>query len=165
METYSVERFARAGFEAYRDGDFKEAAELFRKALDLDRQRNQRQPDMRWLSYYGMSLAKAGLSTKVALQACTRAVSLKRNDPVLYLNLGRVYAMSGQTVLAMKTFEQGLAVSPDNVKLRTALGRLDRRGAPVISFLSRDHAINRWLGRMRANSRRKREGSALAPST
>jgi len=162
MDTLSVERYARLGFAAYREKNFKRAAECFRQALELDRQRNQRQPDMRYLSFYGLSLAKAGLSSKIAIQACTRAVSHKRTDPVLFLNLGRVYAMSGQETSAMRAFQQGLALAPDHLQLRRALGSLDRRSRPVVPFLHRDHSVNRTLGRLRAGLRRRRAEDPVA---
>ena len=72
MPSMSAENYSRQGLFALREGRHKAAADLFRQALDLDKERNRRTPEMRYLSYYGLSLAKAGLSTQFALKACRR---------------------------------------------------------------------------------------------
>jgi tetratricopeptide (TPR) repeat protein len=149
MDSLSPESFSRQAHTALKDRDYKNAAALFRRAIDLDRERNKRRPEMRYLSYYGLSLAHAGLSHKVAIEACGSAAARQRNDPILFLNLGRVYRLSGKTTLAMKAFESGLTISPDNAMLQRELGLLDRRSRPVLAFMSRSHPLNRWLGRMR----------------
>ena len=151
MESLSPEDFSRQGHAALKSRDYRNAAAFFRKAIDLDRERNKRLPEMRYLSYYGLSLAHAGLSKKIAIEACGSAASRQRNDPVLFLNLGRVYRLSGKHTHAMRAFEAGLSIAPDNRVLSRELALLDRRAKPVLSFLSRDHAINRWLGKVRAS--------------
>jgi tetratricopeptide (TPR) repeat protein len=150
MDSLSPENFGRQGHEAMKHRDFKGAAEFFRRAIDLDKERNKRFPEMRYLSYYGLSLARAGLSRKIAIEACGSAVSRQRTDPVLHLNLGRVYRLAGKTTRAMKAFESGLELAPGNAILTKELRRLDRRGKPVISFMDRSNPVNQVLGRMRA---------------
>jgi len=150
MDSLSPENFGRQGHDALKHQNYKDAAELFRRAIDLDRERNKRFPEMRYLSYYGLSLAKAGLSRKVAIEACGTAVARQRNDPVLFLNLGRVYRLAGKTTLAMRAFEHGLELAPGNAILTKELRRLDRRGKPVIRFMDRSHPVNRFLGQMRS---------------
>jgi len=158
MNTLSAETYCKQGLAEIRQGDPKKAAALFRQAVELDRERNRKTPEMRYLSYYGLSLAQAGLSTQFALQACHKAVEKQRHDPLLHLNLGRVYNLAGKSVQAMQSFERGLALSPEHRQLRDELARLDRRSSPVLPALSRDHALNRWLGRMRASLRARQPG-------
>ena len=154
MTTLSAENVFKKGLGCLVDDRPKEASEFFRRALELERQRSKTRCDMRYLYYYGLSLAKAGLSTQIALQACRSAASKQCADPVLLLNLGRVYSLTGRTVPALETFEKGLSINPEHKILRRELGRIDRRRPPVLRFLSRNHPVNIWLGRLRS-SRRK----------
>lgn len=156
MNTLSAECHSKRGFAAFKTGDFTRAAEEFRKALELDRERSRRTPEMRYLSYYGLSLARAGLSERIALEACQTAVNRQKRDPILYLNLGRVYHLAGKTGQALRAFESGLRIAPDHVVLRREMGSIDRRAKPVIPFLDRSHLLNRKLGRMRAQRRGSR---------
>jgi len=151
MQSMSPENFSRQGHAALKCRDYRNAAALFRKALELDKERNKRRPDMRYLSYYGLSLAHAGLSHKVAIEACGSAASKQRNDPLLFLNLGRVYRLAGKRTPAIRAFENGLALAPGNGLLKRELGLLDRRTRPVLPVLARNHPVNRFLGRMRSN--------------
>jgi tetratricopeptide (TPR) repeat protein len=155
MNSMSPENFSRQGHAALKSRDFRNAAALFRKALELDKERNKRRPDMRYLSYYGLSLAHAGLSHKVAIEACGSAASKQRNDPLLFLNLGRVYRLAGKRIQAIRAFESGLALAPDNQMLGRELALLDRRSRPVLPVLHRDHPLNRMLGKMRSNLRNR----------
>jgi len=155
MESLSPENFSRQGHAALKSRDYKNAAACFRRAIDLDRERNKRRPEMRYLSFYGLSLAHAGLSHKVAIEACGTAASRQRKDPVLFLNLGRVYRLAGKRTQALRALETGIGLAPGNKLLLAELSLLDRRSAPVLGFLTRDHPLNRWLGRMRANLRNR----------
>ena len=155
MGTFSAENVAKDAFRALRVKNYTAAAELFRHALDLDRQRSKR-PEMRYLSYYGLCLASAGLSQSLALEACKKAVSSQQGDPILHLNLGRVYSMAGKPSLAMKAFETGLAETPDHRILAKELAAIDRRAKPPIAFLARSHPLNEFLGRRRRNRARSR---------
>lgn len=153
MNSLSAECYSKRGFASLKAGDYKSAANQFRRALELDRERSRRTPEMRYLSYYGFSLAKAGLSGRIALEACQTAVSRQKRDPILYLNLGRVYALTGKTAQALRAFELGLHIAPDHPVLRREMGTLDRRCKPMIPFLGRAHPLNRKLGQLRAHRR------------
>ena len=162
MTTLSSENAFRKGLAALVDNQPKAASELFRQALDLERERSKSRMDMRYLSYYGLSLARAGLSSQTALQACKQAVSTRPDDPVLLLNLGRVYLHGGRLLPALDAFQRGLEVAPDNKILRKELAQIDRRRAPVLRFLHRDHPFNILLGRMRASMSRRAVGATYA---
>ena len=159
MSSLSAENYFKKGLSALVEHSFVDASESFRRALELDRERNKRQPDMRYLSYYGYSLAKGKLSTSTAIQACKTAVSRQKNDPLLFLNLGRVYVIAGKRSLAAEAFERALRLAPEDKTIRAELARVDRRGKPVIPGLSRDHGLNIWLGKLRANMRGRHSGT------
>ncbi len=162
MSSLSAENYFKKGLSAIVDQSFADASAMFRRALELDRERTKRQPDMRYLSYYGYSLAKGKMSTSTAIQACRTAVSRQKNDPVLFLNLGRVYVIAGKVSLAAEAFERALRLAPDDPTIQAELARVDRRSKPVVPVLSRDHAVNIWLGKFCRNLRR-RPGRRAAP--
>ena len=160
MSSLSAENYFKKGLSALVEHSFVDASESFRRALELDRERNKRQPDMRYLSYYGYSLAKGKLSTTTAIQACKTAVARQKNDPLLFVNLGRVYVIAGKRSLAAESFERALRLAPEDKTIRAELARVDRRAKPVIPGLSRDHALNIWLGKLRANMRGRQPSNA-----
>lgn len=153
MPTLSAENAFKKGLSALVEQRPEDASEQFRKALDLQKQHGGRRLDMRYLSYYGLSLARAGLSKRIALQACRTAAKKNGEDPLLHLNLGRVYLICGKLVPAFQALEKGLALAPDSEPLRKELARIERRRPAVVSFLPRSHPVNHWLGRMTASRR------------
>jgi len=153
MPILSAENAFRKGLGAMAEQHPEKASVYFRQALDLERERSKSRLDMRYLSYYGLSLAQAGLSTQIALQACKTAVFKQTGDPLLFLNLGRVYLLTGKPVGAMAAFERGLKVAPENKILRSELAKIDRRRSPALPFLDRTHPVNRWLGRHKRNAK------------
>ena len=137
----------RRGVTALGVKDFEGAANLFRRALEIERRREHGRPDMRYLSYYGLSLAQGGLSTQMALEACRKAVTQQADDPILHLNLGRVYLILERTTDAMSAFENGLRIAPMHQTLRRELAPIDRRGRPMIPLLNRSNPLSNWIGR------------------
>ena len=94
--------------------------------------------------------------TTEAVRACESAIKNDKYDGQLYLNLGRVYLLSGRRSKAIQTFARGLVEEPDHAELRLALSEAERRGKPVLSILPRSHPLNVYLGKVRA--RRQRAG-------
>lgn len=162
MATLSAENAFKKGLAALVEDRPLEASQQFRRALDLERERSGSRHDMRYLSYYGLSLARAGLSEQIALQACRTAVARQSKDPVLLLNLGRVYLLAGRRIPALECFEKGVRLAPENKVLRRELAEVDRRRPPVVPFLSRTNPINRWLGKIRASRTKRTPGVGYA---
>ena len=154
MSRAQADSLYKDGLTALSKNANPEAAACFRRALELESELGA--PSPRTLSYFGVSLARAGISFDVAIDAAKRAAYRSEKDPLLYLNLGRVYQAAGKRICAIKAFEKGLKICPTSGVLRRELDRLDRRGLPVIRGLSRDHAVNRMLGRVRARVRSRR---------
>jgi len=155
MPTLSAENAFKKGLSALVEQRPKDASEQFRKALDLEGQRGEHRLDMRYLSYYGLSLARAGLSRELALQACRTAVTKQPGDPVLHLNLGRVHLICGHLAAAFRAFENGLLLAPEDQPLRKEIACIERRRSPVLPFLPRSHPVNHWLGRVTAQCGRR----------
>jgi tetratricopeptide (TPR) repeat protein len=105
---------------------------------------------MRYRSYFGLSRALSRGAKLEDVRICEMAAEADHFDPVLQLNLGKVYLRAGKTTRALQTFRQGLRLDPNNEELLAAFRRADRRKRPVIGTLSRDNGLNRSLGRLRA---------------
>jgi tetratricopeptide (TPR) repeat protein len=151
MPILSAENQFRQGLIALVDGDVKTASERFRSSIQIERQRHARRPQMRYLSYYGMSLALLHGPSQEAILACETAARRDFFNADLLLNLGKVYALAGLNTRALAAFERGLAIAPSNATIRAELAKLDRRQAVPIRWLSRSHPANRVIGRMKSH--------------
>jgi predicted Zn-dependent protease len=151
MPILSSEIHFRKGLAALSEGKPGEAAEQFRQAILIERQRSVNRPQMRYVSFYGLALALANGAKPEAVQACERAARLDFYNPELQLNLGKVYLLAGKTTRALIAFERGVRLAPSHPGLKAALGQVDRRGRAVLPFLRRAHPMNRWLGKLRHN--------------
>ena len=139
----------QAGLLAMKTGRFLEAAGKFETALLLERSSGAKQPPMIYLSYYGYSLAKAEeRPSPESIRACETAARREFMSPELQLNLGRVYAMAGKVSRALAAFEKGLRLNPRHRALQEEYRRFNRRRPPPVPFLSRNHPLNRLLGRV-----------------
>ena len=102
-----------------------------------------------YLSYFGMLQARVERKWAEAQQLCETAVSMRRDEPQLYLNLADVYAAAGRREDAVETLNRGLKNARRDRRLHSALNRLAIRRSPVLSFLPRHHFLNRGLGKLR----------------
>lgn len=153
MPILSAENSFRKGLAAMVDGDAAAATTFFQAAILIERQHGVTRPQMRYLSYYGLSLANSRGATPEAIQACETAARRDFFNPDLILNLGRVYALANKTTKALAALERGLAMAPSHKTMRAELAKLDRRGPPPLSIVSRNHPINKMLGRLRETLR------------
>jgi tetratricopeptide (TPR) repeat protein len=144
------ERHFQTGLGMLAAGKYAEAAVRFQAAIASEKQGQVLRPQMRYRSYFGLSRALSRGAKLEDVKLCEMAAQADHFDPVLQLNLGRVYLRAGKTARALRTFRQGLRLDPKNEELLVAFRRADRRGRPVIGTLSRDHGLNRLLGRLRA---------------
>jgi tetratricopeptide (TPR) repeat protein len=148
MAILSAENNFREGLVALVEGRPDDASSRFQSAMYEERQQGTHRPQMRYLSYFGLSVAMAKGPSRDAIRACEAAVRNEFYNADLLLNLGKVYLMAGKTTRAMAIFERGLKISPRHKGLRTAAGRADRRRRPPIRWLKRNHPVNHWLGRL-----------------
>jgi tetratricopeptide (TPR) repeat protein len=170
MAILAAENCFRKGLVALADGRPAEAAAMFEAAMLIERERSVTRPQMRYLSYYGLSLAQSKRANRQAIQACETAARMDFFSPDLLLNLGKVYLLAGKTSKALETFERGLRIAPHYKPLHAELQKVDRRAAPPIPGLRRSHPLNRWLGKLRAQlkvapARKVPNGGRFDPST
>lgn len=162
MPILSAENQFKKGLTALVDHNYKDATVFFKRAIDVDLARNRGKPDLRYLSYYGLSLAKAGMSTAEAISICRQTVKRHKNHPVLWLNLGRVYLMAGKKQRALEALDRGAQLAPGNRVLAQELAQLERRAHPVLSKLPRSHPVNVALGKLRRSMRKShRSGNGV----
>jgi tetratricopeptide (TPR) repeat protein len=153
MTVSAAERSFNKGLAALAAAQPLRAVDCFLEAMQIEERLQLRDPDMRYLSYYGLSLARANRATHLAFEACDLAARHDPSNPLLLLNLGRVLLLAGRRALALACFERGLRIAPDHLALKRELGRVDRRSPPPLRFLDRSHTLNRYIGRLRESLR------------
>lgn len=96
-------------------------------------------------SYLAFCLAKERRQLQKALTLCAEALQREPNNPVHYLNLGRIYLLAGQKTRAIQTLRRGLKAGR-NRQIVDELKRLGHRRQPVLGTLGREHPLNKYLG-------------------
>lgn len=101
-------------------------------------------------SYYGYCVAKVRRKYGDGVKYCD--ISLRANplDPDHRANLAMVYLERGDRCKAVEALNAGLRLDRRNKRLHLILESIGRRQPPVLPFLSRDNALNVWLGKRRA---------------
>lgn len=110
-------------------------------------------------SFYGLTLAVVEKDIDTGLKLCKAALKGDSVDPEVYWILGQVYLLAGQRNEAFRTFKKGLFIHNDCVYLKAALGKMGVRKKRVFSFLSRNHSLNIFAGKLRAMAASSEEAS------
>ncbi len=135
--------------------DFKEGVALLKNGypqMALLRLRRAFECEKRnpyYLSFLGLSVARAERRWDQALEFCEIAVQLKRQEAQFRLNLAEVYQLAGRRVQAIDTLDAALELFSNDERLKRARSRVEKRRSPVLSFLNRDNVLNRHLGKLR----------------
>ena len=158
MNIVSAENFFRRGLASLVDGDALVASDCFQSAILTEVQHGVKRPQMRYLSYYGLSRAQAFGATPQSIQACETAARKDFFNPDLFLNLGRVYLLAGKTTKALAAFERGRAIAPAHKGLLAEITKIDRRATPPLGIVARSHPLNKLLGRIRNSLRTRAPG-------
>jgi hypothetical protein len=147
FDVYDGSRYRQRFYDAlklYRNSDYEGALTIFREiiaAADV-----QDVFHSKYRSYEG--LTRVCLGDKHAVDLCREVAAEDHNDAEVYYNLALAeYKLNNRrrAVLAVKRGLSIDAANPELLRLRTLMGS---RRQPVISFLDRDHAINKWLGKL-----------------
>jgi len=113
-----------------------------RRAFECERQ------NPLYLSFLGLSIARAERNWDQALELCVIAVQLGREEVQLHLNLAEVYASAGRRAVALATLDAALELFGEDERIRHARSGVERRRSPVLPFLRRDHTLNRAFGKL-----------------
>jgi len=133
----------KQGVRMLRDGHPNDALVHFSNAADLEKQNPY------YLSFVGVSLARAERKWTPAVKLCEMALSMKHNEAQLYLNLAEVYLSAGRREEALMTLDKARASLGRDGRIDRARMKLGRRRSPVIAFLNRENILNRHLGVLR----------------
>jgi Flp pilus assembly protein TadD len=133
----------KQGVKLLQKGQVNEAFEFLHHAVELD------QKNPYYLSFLGVSLARSQRKWAAAVELCEKALSLRRNEAQLYLNLAEVYVAADRRDEAVEVLDRGLIYFSADARIRRARANLGRRGSPVLPFLERGHFLNRNLGKLR----------------
>lgn len=144
-------RHFQCGISLFQRGRFEEAARQFEAGLVEEKRRGSLRPTMRAISYLALSRSLFRRPTHEEIESCEWAARKDGFDPDVLANLGHIYLLAGKTSRGLNVLERGLAVDPRNRRIREIIASSNRRAQPVIPKLSRNHPINRSLGRLRAS--------------
>jgi Flp pilus assembly protein TadD len=133
----------KQGIQLLREGYPAEAYDCFQRAVEVEKQ------NAYYLSFLGVSEARGQKNWAAAAGLCETALSLKRNEAQLYLNLAEVYMSAGRREDAVAILDKGLIYLIDDPRIRRARSKLGRRRSSVLPFLERGHFLNRSLGKLR----------------
>ncbi len=134
----SAEREFAQALAALAAEDIQAALAFIEKALRL-----RDVPE--WYSYLGYCVARQRGQHRKGLELCKESLAVEPDNPVHFLNLGRVYLVKGDKNEALRTWREGMAKggSPELVQ---QLERLGKRNRPALPILARKNPLNRYLG-------------------
>jgi Flp pilus assembly protein TadD len=133
----------KQGVALLKNGYPQKAVLLLRSAVEVEAHNPY------YLSFLGLSIARADKKWKEALNLCETALQLKKNEAQFYLNLAEVYATSGRRSDAIDVLDRALEIFGTDARLKKARTRVEKRRSPVVPFLSRQNFVNRGLGKLR----------------
>jgi tetratricopeptide (TPR) repeat protein len=102
-----------------------------------------------YLSFLGLSIARAEREWDQAAELCEIAVQLRRSECQFHMNLAEVYALAGRREKALDTLDAALELFGDDKRLQRARSKVEKRRSPVLPFLTRDNFLNRTFGKLR----------------
>lgn len=138
MTQQDLAALVRQGLAALDEDDVPAARQLFGEAA-----RKEPTPVVR--SCLGYCLAREDHDLKKAFGMCRDALREEPANPLLHLNLGRIYLLDGNKPLAVRAFRKGLKFGRHQ-RLLDELARLGMRRPLIFPTLGRRHPLNRCCG-------------------
>jgi len=133
----------KEGLRHLKNGYPQKALEKLQSAFESDKN------NPFYISFLGVSIARAQRKWTQATELCEAAVRLNPREIQFHLNLGEVYAMAGQRERSLRTLDLALGLFGDDRRLKRAYSKMEKRRSPVLPFLERGHFLNRELGKLR----------------
>lgn len=138
MTQKDLAALVRQGLSALDEDDVRTARRLFGEAA-----RQEATPLVR--SCLGYCLAREERNLKKAFALCREALREEPANPLLHLNLGRIYLLDGNKPLAIRAFRKGLKFGRHQ-RLLDEMARLGMRRPLFFPSLGRRHLLNRSCG-------------------
>jgi predicted Zn-dependent protease len=98
-----------------------------------------------YLSFYAACMAKERGQFNQAALLCRDALEKEPDNPVHYLNLGRIFMLQGRKDETIKILRDGLSHGAEP-RIIEELQKLGTRKPPVFPFLGRNSLINKYCG-------------------
>jgi Flp pilus assembly protein TadD len=133
----------REGVELLKNEYPQKAVAKLRRAYECDKHNPY------FMSFLGLSIARAQRKWDLASELCETAVRLKPKEIQFYLNLGEVYAASGMRERALDKLDDAVQLFGEDARLRQARSKVQNRRDPIVPFFGRTHFLNRELGKLR----------------
>ncbi|MDP2156450.1 MAG: tetratricopeptide repeat protein [Nitrospirota bacterium] len=96
-------------------------------------------------SCLGLCIATERGLISEAVRLCQEAMEQEPQNPLHYLNLGKVYLKAGRKSACLDVLRKGLSFGEDP-EICELLERIGMRKQPAFSFLPRRHFLNRFAG-------------------
>jgi tetratricopeptide (TPR) repeat protein len=136
----SAEKLYNEGFKTIKSGNTLEALAILEKAHALE-------PDNpRIQSALGLCIAYERGKIKEAMELCEKAIQSDPLNSYNYFHLGKVYSKADQKLKAIETYREGLRVDSTNPDIIAELQTLGLRAKPIITYLSRNNLLNKYIG-------------------
>ena len=133
----------REGVELLKNEYPEKALVKLRRAFESDKHNPY------YISFLGLSIARAEQKFDQASELCETAVKLKRTEIQFHMNLMEVYALAGWREKALHKLDGALKLFGNDARLKRARAKVVERRAPVLPFFGRSHFLNRELGKLR----------------
>jgi tetratricopeptide (TPR) repeat protein len=140
----------REGLELLKNEYPDKALLKLRKAFESDK----RNPY--YISFLGLTIARAEQNWEQALDLCETAVKLNSKEIKFHLNLIEVYALAGWREKALRKLDSASKLFGNDARLKRFRAKVVERRTPVLSFLGRGHFLNRELGKLRHRMLKRR---------
>ncbi|MEK7851498.1 MAG: tetratricopeptide repeat protein [Deltaproteobacteria bacterium] len=137
IDTDHKKLFAK-GVDAINSGDMVSALAFFERVTQLDNSPTNR-------SYLAFCIARERGQFKKAITMCEEVLREEPGNSLHYLNLGKVYILSGQRTDAMRILREGLHHGEDKDIVNEMI-KLGMRKPTVIPFFKRENLLNKYLG-------------------
>jgi tetratricopeptide (TPR) repeat protein len=137
----------RLGSDALRLRNYAAARRYLERALH-----KERAPEH--LSLYALALAHQTGNTHAAIALCQEALRKDPKNQEHFLRLGTVYLIAGRRKEAIRIFHLGLRLGRHQ-GISRMLQAMGHRQQPVLPFLARGNPLNRYLGKIRMNLRKR----------
>jgi tetratricopeptide (TPR) repeat protein len=140
----------REGLELLKNEYPDKALLKLRKAFESDK----RNPY--YISFLGLTIARAEQNWEQALDLCETSVKLNSKEIKFHLNLIEVYALAGWREKALRKLDSASKLFGNDARLKRFRAKVVERRTPVLSFLGRGHFLNRELGKLRHRMLKRR---------